>query len=300
MVASRVKHWSELGRTFGFGNLAAFARARLERRPVEFPMTAALAAAPFVLRAGTSDIQVYMQVFVHKEYDFPCQSDVQTIVDGGANVGLTSLFFAQRFPEARIIAIEPEASNVAQLRRNVAGVARISPIRAALAAADGSVDLVDTGDGHWGFRTWSGDGSDRADIVESVPAFSVPSLMRTHGLESIDILKIDIEGAEKEILDSCDDWICQIGVLIVELHERFRIGCQRGFDHATVGFDREWVQGELSCAARSSRLPAEFGTAVVRQSFERQCPMAVAAPSAQSHRTPAARRPGFPVRALRG
>ncbi len=73
--------------------------------------------APILLRTRTSDIQTFGQVFVAREYDFPLPGpEPRLIVDGGAYVGYTTLFFAHRYPNAKILAIEPAAENFRILR----------------------------------------------------------------------------------------------------------------------------------------------------------------------------------------
>jgi FkbM family methyltransferase len=242
--------WYDVWRTFGTRNLPAFVHARLARRPVAFSTT--VGATRLELRAGTSDTNVYDQVFTRQEYAFPCHREVLTIIDGGANIGLSSLFFADRFRRARILAVEPEVSNVAVLRRNTRHLDRIVPVHAAIGPVDGLVDVIDDGHGHWAFRTWSDPAGRRGRIVASVGAVNIPTLMRTYGIEFVDILKLDIEGAEKEVFENCADWIDRVGMVVVELHDRGRPGCTAAFQHATAGFDRHWVQGELTCAARGS------------------------------------------------
>jgi hypothetical protein len=75
--------------------------------------------------------------------------------------------------------------------------------------------------------------------------------MRELRIEHIDILKIDIEGAEREVLRDPSAWIGNVDTLIVELHERLKLGCNRSFYNATNGFDDEWIQGENVYVTRS-------------------------------------------------
>ena len=86
--------------------------------------------------------------------DFEVEKPPRTLVDAGANIGLASLYFANRFPSANIIAIEPEQSNFDLLRKNVAPYETITPIRAALWHENGIIKLVDPERlGKWGFMT---------------------------------------------------------------------------------------------------------------------------------------------------
>jgi hypothetical protein len=75
--------------------------------------------------------------------------------------------------------------------------------------------------------------------------------MKDYAIDYIDILKVDIEGAEKEIFSGSPSWINHVGVLIVELHDRLKAGCSRSFFNATNSFDHEWYQYENVVLARS-------------------------------------------------
>lgn len=68
--------------------------------------------------------------------------------------------------------------------------------------------------------------------------------MRDYKLNHIEILKIDIEGAEKEVCESASAWIDKVGMMAIELHDRHKAGCSRSFYNATNGFDAEINRGE--------------------------------------------------------
>jgi hypothetical protein len=68
--------------------------------------------------------------------------------------------------------------------------------------------------------------------------------MNNFNIDAIDILKIDIEGAEKEVFENSDLWMRKTNVIIIELHERLKDGCCRVFYNKTNDFDREWSQGD--------------------------------------------------------
>lgn len=183
------------------------------------------------LRLHTSDAATYRDTFIDKEYEFPLSFEPRFIVDAGANCGMTAVFYANRYPQARIIAIEPEPSNFAALGKNSAPYPQITPICAALWNQDGEVDLFPGWPktakwGKWGFRVRDGKGS---------RAITVPTLMREFSLETIDVLKIDVEGAEREIFATCD-WMENVKFLAIELHDRFWPGCSASVDAAAKSF----------------------------------------------------------------
>lgn len=250
----QIRRWASLARNLGPANLPRILWSEWTGRSMRIVAEPSSDHPRMTLRAGTSDIATFVQVFREREYSLPLRGQVRTIIDAGANVGLSSLYFATRFPQARIIAIEPEPANFELLRANIVNHRLIAPVWAALAAEDGEVRIVDPGQGNWAFRTW-GHGPEGATGV-AVPALSLDSILGHFGLDHVDVLKMDIEGAEKEVLEHCAPWIDRIGVLVVELHDRFRPGCSAAFAGATRGFDLGWTQGELTIAARADGVDA--------------------------------------------
>ena len=185
-----LKWYYEVCGTRGVCAVTAF---RLSGRPRELAVVPPHSRNPVYLRMDTSDFCSYRDilVFKSKSYD-PRLSGFtpKTIVDVGAHIGMASILFALKYPAARIIAIEPEPSNFSALVRNTNPYKTITAIQAALWRQDGEVNL----------------GSSNAhpkgafQIVENgrqpVRAITMDTLMRETGLDSIDFLKVDIEGAE--------------------------------------------------------------------------------------------------------
>src|SRR6478752_5841128 len=89
------------------------------REPVR--MRSRYAAHPVGGRVHTSDGKVFYQVFARLEYACVDQiKDVKLIIDCGANVGYSSAYFLSRFPDAKLIAVEPDSGNFQMLQRNLA------------------------------------------------------------------------------------------------------------------------------------------------------------------------------------
>jgi FkbM family methyltransferase len=133
------------------------------------------------------------EVFVQATYRFRPRSAAPVIVDCGANIGFSVLFFKALFPDARIIALEAEPGTCAWLRRNVEanGLQGVEVRHAAAAVRDGTVTLFTPRDdpGSMVSSIWS-DWADGEPVA--VPAVRLSSLIR----EPVDFLKLDIEGAE--------------------------------------------------------------------------------------------------------
>lgn len=106
----------------------------------------------------------------------------------------------------------------------------------------------------WGFRTENVDLSPRSNQHVLVRGITVEELMREHGLESIDLLKVDIEGAEKEIFEKCSPWIDRVRAIAVEVHERFKEGCAESVSTARKDFGKDVSVGRpLSFRGKNSR-----------------------------------------------
>jgi FkbM family methyltransferase len=180
------------------------------------------------------------------------------IVDAGANIGLAALYFANTFPGARIIAVEPAACNISLLRKNTAHYPQIEVVEAALWKENAQLDLVDPGIGYWGFRTREQQKMPAAGgaVRQAVRGITIDALLEACAVDYVDVLKIDIEGAEVELFEHPGSWLDRVGLLIIELHDRMRPGCSRSVYRATVGFERAWETGENVYLARADACAA--------------------------------------------
>ncbi len=176
--------------------------------------------AEIVLRTFAGDIFVLFEVLLGRCYNIPDAilppENVRVILDCGAKVGITALYFASRYPNARIFSIEPNDKNFALLKHNTAVEPRISPIHGAIVGrARNSVRLT-TDKPAWGnFIT------EHAEGLE-VPAFTIEQILELNDLSRIDLLKVDIEGAEKELFAN-SEFMRRVGFVVVELHDDYHI-----------------------------------------------------------------------------
>jgi FkbM family methyltransferase len=146
-----------------------------------------------------ADFTTLHDVFVEGEYDVPLPESPASIVDLGAHVGLSVLRFHQRFPEARILAVEPNPSNFEKLRRNVGHISAVQLVNAAVGGEPGTAWL-DVGQESWRSMLVSDPG--RVDAVP-VRVQSLDQLMEDAGFEpEHTLLKVDVEGAEWDTLSN--------------------------------------------------------------------------------------------------
>lgn len=188
---------------------------------------------PVQLRAGTTDVTVFLQIVVERELEIPVPHPVEFIVDAGANVGLSSVYLANRYPRARIVALEVEERNFAVLCRNTAGYPNIQPMRAALWTGRGFVKVVNEDSDPWAFRVAVAEEGQPG----AVPCVGVPDLLAAAGGKDIDLFKMDVEGAEGPIFSAsgASDWLRHIGTLMIETHDSFAPGSRRAVEDALRG-----------------------------------------------------------------
>ncbi len=206
------------------------------------------------LRLGTSDILVLYSVFEREDYGVELSPSPMTIIDAGAYTGFSAIYFAEKYPAATILALEPDPSNFALLVHNARPYPNITPLNQALWHREGHIDLQDPGTGHWGFYV-SPDEPQSTRPRAQVEAVTVGTLLERFALERIDLLKLNVEGAEKEIFEHCGDWAGRVGAIFAALHDRFLPGCTEAFERATASFGRVVQREGMTCAIRDAPGP---------------------------------------------
>jgi FkbM family methyltransferase len=138
------------------------------------------------LRGKTSDRMVLRSIFVERQYALP-PGPVRRILDAGANVGYSAVYFAQQHPEAEIIAVEPEADNFELLKKNASPYANIHPVRGAIWTDRAGVRISNPDSASWSFQCESC-GNQSGTVV---PSFRVEDLMEQFGWPDIDVVKTE-------------------------------------------------------------------------------------------------------------
>lgn len=148
------------------------------------------------MRRFNGDVFIFYEVFMDEAYRIPdhmlAAEDVRTIVDCGANIGLSALYFADRYPEATIYAIEASATNFNLLKENTRGIDRIVPLHAAVTEPGLRSVRFSTDSKAWGNSIVT----EPSGTSEEVRAISLQALAERYGIDRIDLLKVDIEGGE--------------------------------------------------------------------------------------------------------
>lgn len=182
----------------------------------------------YFFRPGTSDENVFTEIFSSKEYDIDLGNPV-FIVDAGANVGFSSVFFAKKYPSATIVALEPELSNFNILLMNTRNFPNIRPMQAGVWSRKTYLCIKDADVGPWAFQVVE------SESVTDIPAIGIADVLSDFNVANIDVLKMDIEGSEIEVFGENTAWMDHLDTLIVELHDRFRPGCTAALEKLLAG-----------------------------------------------------------------
>ena len=198
---------------------------------------------PMCLRKNSTDYETLKYIFYDKVYQLDeLAIKPKFIIDGGAYAGYSSVYFTTEYPKAQIIAVEPDLSSYELLKENVKSYKQIQVLNSGIWYKDTYLKLRNVGMGEWGM------------IVEETAklepgcfkAVTIASLMKTYKIDEIDILKLNIEGAEKELFSfGYEEWLDKVKILIIELHDRIKPGCSEAFFNAVKqynfeSFTRDW------------------------------------------------------------
>ena len=182
---------------------------------------------PVFFRGINSDYVMFKQVFVFKEYDIFFPFTPSSIIDLGANVGYASLFFATKFPSAKIFAIEPEHQNFLIAQKNVGPYSNIHLVEGAVWDKSASLNLIDKGFGEASYMI------EEDAAGNGVVAYTIPQIMQQMNISEIDVLKMDVEGTEKALFEhGYEEWLPKTKIVIVETHDRYKNGCSKALFQA--------------------------------------------------------------------
>lgn len=188
---------------------------------------------PIFLRNNTSDINVFYQVFLAKSYNINFRINPKIIIDCGANIGLSTIYFKNKFPNAKIIAIEPEKSNFLLLEKNTKEYNDVFCVKYGVWNKSTNL-IINNKYGKWGFMVEEVEHQSE----NTIPAISIDEIMEKFDINEIDILKIDIEGSEKNLFESnFECWLSKTKVLIIELHDFMRAGSSMSFIKAISNYE---------------------------------------------------------------
>jgi FkbM family methyltransferase len=197
------------------------------------------------------EVAALSEVFVAGEYGDYLPVAPRLILDAGANVGTATLWFRERFPDARVIAIEPNPRAFARLQRNVGDDPNVELVNAALAGSDGRAffggePMTPVG------RLQDNDGPGVVEV--DVLTLGTVRERFTAGAR-IDVFKLDVEGAEWQVLAGP---LTGVGAIAIEIHgpvpggrdpdavlreiaEREGFELRQGYSHTAAPENLRWL-----------------------------------------------------------
>ena len=224
------RKWSDFrAYTSAFGFVAATIllvaelSARIQRSvPWKFPsvpvrIRIGLLRHPFTLRLFTSDVWVLRQTFFERHYrDIESAGPNAFVIDLGANIGSYAALVLSNHEDARVVCVEPDPANAAIAGRNVA---RYGPRAKVFATAiwNEPVALRIERFGaalEWGIRVRPCVG----DEIPDMTAITIGEILEREGRDRIDVLKVDIEGAEEQLFAGELPWLDAVERVAIEVH----------------------------------------------------------------------------------
>lgn len=220
---------------------------------------------PLYLRKNTMDGWVFDEIFVHQCYDVKMTGSMhyrnykqsfnvrepKFILDIGGNIGMSAIYFAINYPEATVITVEPDHDNYFILLENTKKYKNIIPLNAAVWDKKTTLsiinrDIVFTG-GKWenGKKVGGTYNPGRLMVDEvavsgenDICTYTIDEIAEQFCVDKIDILKIDCEGAEREIFSGNHSlWLPKVKVLVCEHHDFYKPGCTKALFGALAEYN---------------------------------------------------------------
>ena len=174
------------------------------------------------LRKNSKDLETFEEIFLTNLYNTDLPIEPKTIIDAGANVGLASLFFKLKYPSAEIVAIEIENGNAEAIKKNTFGFSNFELLQNALFNKKTFFKIEDPYNATNSFQIREVDTNENYDIA----SVTLDEIMSNKNWETIDLLKIDIEGAEKQLFENdYQNWLPKTKVIMIETHDRMIPKC---------------------------------------------------------------------------
>ncbi|WP_017652981.1 FkbM family methyltransferase [Fortiea contorta] len=211
----------------------------------EFPLFVKNIKYPVYCRYGTSDSFVFDQIFVNEEYaGLGNIENVDWIIDCGANVGYSAVYLLNKYPQAKIIAVEPDPENFELCAQNLAPYGdRVHMINSAIwsSTVDLVIDRPLQDNGEWAVQVRPCEPGE----TPALNAIDIKSLLDNFDLKTVDILKVDIETAELEVFaHNYQEWLKKVKNIAIELHGK---DCEEVFFKAISSIQHNsWSAGELT------------------------------------------------------
>jgi FkbM family methyltransferase len=197
----------QLGLDFAFSR---FLLCSPENRVGRFRKVRLRGGIQLCYRLNKGDLHSIREVWFEEAYRLPFDNPSGTLLDLGANIGLTSVWLAKKYTIERVIAVEPDRSNAMLARRNLdLNAIKSEVIEAAIGPQEGTV------------RFESNQVSNLGRVSEKglpVAMITVDTILEKSACPKLALVKIDIEGGEQQLFDGPMDWLDRTDAIIIEFH----------------------------------------------------------------------------------
>lgn len=225
---------------------------------------------PIHLRDSISDHATFWQCIVRDQYavdaflqaaalrrayaDRVARGERPLIIDCGGNIGLSTLYLAAAWPQARIVVVEPDDANFAMLKRNTAHLGdRVTALQGGIWNRPVRLKIDDPSAGSAAFRV-----SEHAvEGGEGLRAYTIDEVCDLAGEDHPLIVKLDIEGAQARLFADNTAWVARSDLIVLELDD-WQLpwqGSSRSFFAALAGLPFDYLMaGESIFCFNGDRL----------------------------------------------
>lgn len=255
LIAGAKDRWSERRHFARFGDWAKFSYDRVLWRWKRMPLPGRGRVVgvgfrgmktPVRVRLGTTDMQTAAEIYFGGQYDRVIDGTLgpmRTIVDLGANAGYSVALWRDRFAGCRVVAVEPDAANMAVCRRNsgpaTGQLVEVKLVQACVAGTPRQVTL-DRAGGEWAYEMREV-GKAEGDAIDAIPLMQI---LKDGGIEGeIDLLKCNIEGAEAEVFAGGPEWVRRVRNMVVDVHKPY--SAEKLLADVKLADGRTWVMERL-------------------------------------------------------
>ena len=187
--------------------------------------------SPLALRASRADHSIFWQVLVSEHYEYRqfrqgknldklygywiSTGKTPLIIDCGGNIGLSAVWFARRFPMAKIVTIEPDAENFDVLQHNIRHYENVVALHGAVWNEKAWFRIQNPTSGAAAFRVEVAP----ADDAEAIEGYTINEIVAGEATCPLLLVKLDIEGAQKQLFSSNSEWVENCEVIVIELDD---------------------------------------------------------------------------------
>jgi len=202
----------------------------------------------FKLKRHSSDLAVFKQIIINQEYRDVIlllkskKINPSAMIDAGANIGLATIYFKAHYPDLKVLAVEPSYETFKRMMSIFSenDLHEVKEFQGAIWSENTELNLDNSfRDGQdWAIRTVNK--TSNRDTVEAIDILKAIDMLE---VSQIDILKVDIEGAENEVFstsESVKGWLPKIKCLVIEIHDEFQ--CRDRIIRILEDFDFELIE----------------------------------------------------------